>query len=130
MHCRTLLHPGKGAYQGVGHRPLATDCASQSALRECAGLYQDLLSANRSTHRLQRSASGSDINGIAPMRPFAGASMPAGRCWQDDSLNFRHLLEKHDPAPQILATINAHLTSGHVAFARVPIRRTRFLIKP
>jgi len=47
---------------------------------------------------------------VAPVRRFAGLSLAHGRVPDETTiLHFRRLLEQHDLAPAILATVNAHL---------------------
>ncbi len=48
---------------------------------------------------------------VAPLRRFAGLSLTRGSVPDETTiLNFRRLLETHDLAPAILATVNAHLS--------------------
>ena len=48
---------------------------------------------------------------VAPLCRFAGLSLTRGSVLDETTiLNFRHLLETHDLAPKVLATINAYLT--------------------
>ncbi|TAM36273.1 MAG: IS5 family transposase [Rhodanobacter sp.] len=48
---------------------------------------------------------------VAPLRRFAGLSLTRGSVPDETTiLNFRRLLEIHDLAPRVLATINAYLT--------------------
>ena len=48
---------------------------------------------------------------IAPLRRFAGLSLARGSVPDETTiLNFRRLLESHDLAPKVLATINAYLS--------------------
>jgi IS5 family transposase len=48
---------------------------------------------------------------VAPLRRFAGLSLTRGNVPDETTiLNFRRLLETHDLAPAVLATVNAHLS--------------------
>ena len=48
---------------------------------------------------------------VAPLRRFAGLSLTRGSVPDETTiLNFRRLLETHDLAPEVLATINTYLT--------------------
>ena len=47
---------------------------------------------------------------VAPLRRFAGLSLTRGSLPDETTiLNFRHLLEKHELAPKLLAAVNEHL---------------------
>ena len=47
---------------------------------------------------------------IAPMRVFAGLSLTKAMPDETTILNFRHLLEEYELAPEILSRVNAYLT--------------------
>ena len=48
---------------------------------------------------------------VAPLRKFAGLSLTRGSVPDETTiLNFRRLLETHDLAPKMLASVNTHLT--------------------
>ncbi len=50
---------------------------------------------------------------VAPLRRFAGLSLTRGSVPDETTiLNFRRLLETHNLAPRVLATINAYLTDN------------------
>lgn len=59
-------------------------------------------------YALSDPATGEALHGIASLRQFA--RLPLLEAIPDETtiLNFRHLLERHDPTARMLTTVNAH----------------------
>ena len=65
-----------------------------------------------------------------PMRRFAGLSMTSATPDETTILNFRHLLEENDVAPEILRSVNAHLARKGLMLKRGSIVDATIIAAP
>ena len=67
---------------------------------------------------------------ITPMRVFAGLSLPKALPDETTILNFRHLLEEYELAPEILSRVNAFLTRKGLMLKRGSIVDATIIAAP
>jgi IS5 family transposase len=67
---------------------------------------------------------------ITPMRPIAGLTLTKAIPDETTILNFRHLLEEYELAPEILRRVNAYLSRKRLMLKRGSIVDTTIIAAP